>query len=130
MNAPKSRANSAKADEAPASIPQTTPTSIGYGHPEFHFIQVAMELQKSVTRVEAVLEDVKKTNENMGAKVSRLEKIAYAAGIVLLIFLTVAGWMLNTAKDFALDYFKESLGQHTVVQKAQPQGDQQSSKSP
>jgi hypothetical protein len=33
-------------DEAPASMAQTTPTSIGYGHPEYQFVQGLMEMQR------------------------------------------------------------------------------------
>ncbi len=68
-----------------------------------------MELQKSVVRMEAILESVKQSSDETKGKVSRLEKIIYAAGVILAIFIVVGGWTLNTAKDFAMTYFKASV---------------------
>jgi hypothetical protein len=109
MNATRSKSANPTPDEAPATVPQTTPVGIGYGHPEYSFIQISMELQKSVTRMETVLEEVRKTTDDTKAKVSRFEKIIYAAGVVLVVGLAIGGWMLNTAKDFAMAYFKASI---------------------
>lgn len=109
MNAARSKSASPIPDEAPATVPQTPPPGIGYGHPEFHFVQISMELQKSVTRMETVLEEVRKTTDDTKAKVSRFEKIIYAAGVVLVVALAAGGWMLNTAKDFAMTYYKASI---------------------
>lgn len=119
MNATRSKSASSAPDEAPATIPQTPPPGIGYGHPEFHFVQISMELQKSVTRMETVLEEVKKTTDDTKAKVSRFEKIIYAAGVVLVVALAIAGWMLNTAKDFAMMYYKTTIEAQSK-QAAQP----------
>jgi len=109
MNAARSKSANPTPDEAPATVPQTTPVGIGYGHPEYSFIQISMELQKSVTRMETVLEEVRKTTDDTKTKVSRFEKIIYAAGVLLLVALAIGGWMLNTAKDFAMTYYKASI---------------------
>lgn len=109
MNATRSKPANQPPDEAPATVPQTTPPGIGYGHPEYSFIQISMELQKSVTRMETILEEVRKTTDDTKAKVSRFEKIIYAAGVLLLVALAIGGWMLNTAKDFAMTYYKASI---------------------
>ena len=89
-----------------------------------------MELQKSVTRMETVLESVKKTTDETSIKVSRFEKMIYAAGVVLLIFLAVTGWMLNTAKDFAMEYYKDSLKARAVIQQVQPTAPPKVTKAP
>lgn len=109
MNATRAKSSNSSADEAPASVPQTTPTGVGYGHPEYHFVQSVMELQKSVTRMETILADVKQTTEDTRSKVSRFEKVLYAAGVVLVVTLAIGGWMLNAAKDFAMTYYKASI---------------------
>ena len=36
----------------------STPASIGYGHPEYNFVQGLMELQKSVVRIGILLKTV------------------------------------------------------------------------
>lgn len=92
----------------PADKP-VAPTHIGYGHPEYNFVQSVIELQKSITRVETVLEQVQRTSDETKAKVSRFEKIMYASGVVLVIALGVGGWMLNAAKEFALLHYKTAL---------------------
>lgn len=96
-------------DAVPASSPQTTPKGIGYGHPEYNFVQGLMELQKSVVRMETILESVKQTTDDTKSKVSRLEKIAYTAGVILVILIAMGGWALNTAKDFGMMYYKASI---------------------
>lgn len=111
---------SASQDATPASAPQTTPTGIGYGHPEYHFVQHVMELQRSMTRVETILDEVKKTSGETKDKVSRFEKVLYAASAVLVIALAIGGWMLNTVKDFAMTYYKASLEQQKPTQVPTP----------
>jgi len=68
-----------------------------------------MELQKSMVRVETVLESVKKSAEETKEKVSRFEKILYAAGVIMVICVVVGGWFLSAAKDFAMTYFKATV---------------------
>lgn len=79
------------------------------GHPEYHFVQAVMELQKSVTRVETILDEVQRTTEITRGKVSKVEKVIYAAGVVLVIAIAVGGWALNTLKDFVMTYYKASV---------------------
>ena len=109
MNAARSNSDSGSEDAIPASSPQTTPKNIGYGHPEYNFVQGLMELQKSVVRMETILESVKQSSDETKGKVSKLEKIIYAAGVILAICIVVGGWTLNAAKDFAITYFKASV---------------------
>lgn len=59
-------------DEAPASIPQTTPKSIGYGHPEYQFVQSIMEMQKSLGEINASILALNKTVDSTKSKVDDL----------------------------------------------------------
>lgn len=113
MNATRSSSDSISEDSIPASSPQTIPKNIGYGHPEYNFVQGLMELQKSVVRMETILENVKQSSDETKGKVSKLEKTIYAAGVILAICIVVGGWTLNAAKDFAMTYFKASVEAQT-----------------
>lgn len=100
---------SALDDETPESAPQTPPPRIGLGHPEYHFVQSVMELQKSVTKLETTLEHVNRSVDETKGKVSRFERIMYAAGVLLVIAIAVGGWVANALKDFALAYYKSAI---------------------
>ena len=55
-----------------ADTPQTTPPTIGYGHPEYHFIQAIMELQKSIGELTATVQSLSKTIYSTEARMSEL----------------------------------------------------------
>ncbi len=59
-------------DEAPATVPQTTPIGIGYGHPEYQFVQSIMEMQKSLGQINASIQALEKSVESTKAKVDDL----------------------------------------------------------
>lgn len=122
MSSNSNPGNPSADNETPSSVPQTTPPRIGYGHPEFQFVQHVMELQKSITRLESILEHVQKTVDGTQSKVASFEKIMYAAGVVLAVALVVGGWMVNTAKDVALMYVQTTLENQTTTENksAQP----------
>jgi hypothetical protein len=62
-------------DEAPATVPQTTPTAIGgYGHPEYQFVQAIMEMQKSLGEINASIASLTKSVESTKTKVDDLVK--------------------------------------------------------
>jgi hypothetical protein len=62
-------------DEAPATVPQTTPTAIGgYGHPEYQFVQAIMEMQKSLGEINASITSLTKSVESTKTKVDDLVK--------------------------------------------------------
>jgi DUF438 domain-containing protein len=124
MTSLRSPSNSEPRTEGiPDSAPQTTPKAIGYGHPEYNFVQGLMELQKSSVRMETVLEGVQKTLEDTKAKVARFEKIVYVATGTLAVVILVGGWMINSAKDVAIMYIKANLDSQakpTVPMQATP----------
>ena len=79
-------------DEAPATVPQTTPTAIGYGHPEYQFVQAIMEMQKSIGEVKASVDALRAVVEGTKSKVDDLVnwKHKIIGGVaVLSVFLTL-----------------------------------------
>lgn len=56
-------------DAAPTSVPQTEPSRIGYGHPEYQFVQAIMEMQKSIGEVNAAIATLTKTADSTKSKV-------------------------------------------------------------
>lgn len=59
-------------NEVPADIPQTTPRPIGYGHPEYQFVQSIMEMQKSLGEINASIQALNKTVDSTKSKVDDL----------------------------------------------------------
>ena len=91
------------ADEAPASVPQTTPTAIGYGHPEYQFVQAIMEMQKSIGELKASIDNVKNSNDSIKTKVDDLvgwkNKILGGA-FVLGVLATAIGVVIGKFSDY------------------------------
>lgn len=90
-------------DEAPASIPQTPPPSIGYGHPEYQFVQSIMEMQKSLGEINGSIASLGKSVDSIKSKVDDLVKWknmilggAIATGAILSIIL----FILTKASDY------------------------------
>lgn len=84
--------------------------SLSYSRGDHSFtLQAVMEMQKTLGKLEHAVNLLVESEAATKAKVSRIEKIIYAAGVVLLIFLTVSGWMISTAKDLAMTYFRAQL---------------------
>lgn len=72
------------------------PRGFGYGHPEFHFIQAIMEMQKSLGEINASLASLRTITEGTKAKVDDLVRWkhmilggAVALGFVLGLGLAV-----------------------------------------
>lgn len=91
------------ADEAPASVPQTTPVQIGYGHPEYQFVQAIMEMQKSIGEVKASIDSVKSSVDGMKAKVDDLvnwkHRIIGGAAVLGVVF-TLMGILIGKFWDY------------------------------
>ena len=68
------RSDDYTSNEVPADIPQTVPKGIGYGHPEFQFIQSIMEMQKSLGEINASIQALNKTVDSTKSKVDDLVK--------------------------------------------------------
>lgn len=80
-------------DEAPASVPQTTPRSIGYGHPEYQFVQSIMEMQKSLGEINASIQALTKTVDSTKSKVDELvtwKNMVFGGAITLGFIITIA----------------------------------------
>lgn len=96
--------------------PQSSPSDIGYGHPEHNFVQGLMTLSQSMARVEAGQEALRKSIADMEsslgstkAKVDGIQKTIYVATGVVMVLVIIGGWMLNSAKDVALLYMKSNF---------------------
>ena len=78
--------------EAPSVSPQVTPTGIGYGHPEFHFVQSVMELQKSNAEISTNLAHLVKSVDSLKSKVDDLVKwkTLVIGGAITIGFLVVS----------------------------------------
>ncbi|MFN0302782.1 MAG: hypothetical protein ACKVQU_20800 [Burkholderiales bacterium] len=90
-------------DEAPASIPQTIPRGVGYGHPEFNFIQGLMEVQKALGEIHGSIADLKKSVDGTKSKVDDLvawkNKILGGA-IVLGVVASGLGFVIAKFSDY------------------------------
>ena len=90
-------------DEAPATVPQTTPTAIGYGHPEYQFVQAIMEMQKSIGEVKASVDALRTVVEGTKSKVDDLVnwKHKIIGGVaVLSVFLTLTVFVITKFLDY------------------------------
>ena len=90
-------------DEAPASIPQTPPPSIGYGHPEFHFVQSIMEMQKSLGEINASISSLGKSVESIKSKVDDLVKwknMILGGAIATGAILSIIFFILTKASEY------------------------------
>ena len=68
MNAARTNKPNSSADAAPADIPQTTPKNIGFGHPEYHFVESLSEVNKTLGVLEAKLEALKESSSSSELK--------------------------------------------------------------
>lgn len=66
-------------------------------------------LEASVNNLATQIGSQKQSIDDIKTKVGAIEKTMYAAGIILVISLAIGGWMLNTAKDFAMMYYKTTI---------------------
>ena len=97
------RTKPSAADEAPASIPQTTPVGIGYGHPEYQFVQSIMEMQKSLGEINSSIKTLGSAIDSVKSKVDGLVewKHMIVGGVVVLgIVFSVCGFFIAKFWDY------------------------------
>lgn len=91
-------------DDAPASIPQTTPSNIGYGSQDHSFtLQAIMELQKSVSEMNANIGMLKSSVDNVKSKVDDLVSWKHriiGGAFVLGAFLSVFAFFVGKFWDY------------------------------
>lgn len=75
-----------------------------------------MEMQKSIGGMESSIkmlaEKVSTQSDSVSdlkKKLGNVEKVMYAAGVVLVCAIAIGGWVLNTVKDFAMTAYKANL---------------------
>lgn len=108
-------------DSTPQATPAGTPSPTERGQHGHDFtLQAVMEMQKSIGGLESSVkvlgEKFDKQSDSVSdlkKKIGHVEKVMYAAGVILICTLAIGGWLLNSAKDFAMTYYKASLDAQT-----------------
>jgi hypothetical protein len=109
--AAKANKPNASADAAPADIPQTIPKDIGFGHPEYHFVESLSAVNRTLGILETKIEALKESSSSAEIKQeirdlkSDLGKIRddmhsskvwilsiFGAGFILLLFVFSNGY--------------------------------------
>src|SRR6266568_1580257 len=72
MNAAHTKPSKSSEDGTPSAAPQTTPSVIGYGHPEYQFVQAVMEMQKSLGEINASIQSLRADVGGIKSKVDNL----------------------------------------------------------
>lgn len=110
-------------DDAPASVPQTPPPAIGYGHPEYHFVQGMMEVQKSLGEIKASIDNLKGTVDGVKTKVEDLVnwKHRIIGGVaVLSVIFTLTGIFIGKFWDYFTIKAPPQQLQQAPAQQPQP----------
>lgn len=97
------RTKTSAADEAPASIPQTPPPGIGYGHPEYQFVQSIMEMQKSLGEINSSIKTLSTSVDSVKGKVDDLVKwknMILGGAIVTGVFISFVIFTVSKASDY------------------------------
>ena len=90
-------------DEAPAAVPQTTPTAIGYGHPEYQFVQAIMEMQKSLGEINASIQSLRGEVGGIKSKVDNLvawKHMILGGAIVLGVAASAVSFIIVQVRDY------------------------------
>lgn len=101
MSPPANKKN--QADEAPASTPQIEPKNIGYGHPEYQFVQSIMEMQKSLGEINASIKTLSSSISSTNSKVDDLVKwknMILGGAIVVGVLLSGSYIIISKAADY------------------------------
>lgn len=78
----------------PRDFPTTTPTETVSREYSFS-LQAVMELQKAVGQLSERMDSVRKQIENQGEKLDSISHQIYAAWAVLVVLLTVGGFIID-----------------------------------
>ncbi|MFO1311559.1 MAG: hypothetical protein U1F41_05770 [Burkholderiales bacterium] len=102
MTPPKRQSPSSpeQADGVPTSVAQVPP-AIGYGHPEFQFVQSIMEMQKSLGEINASIQQLRTVIEGTRSKVDDLvnwKQRIVGGAVVLGLLLSFVGFLIG--KDY------------------------------
>lgn len=116
-------ANNNIADETPASAPQTVPKGIGYGHPEYQFVQAIMEMQKSLGEINASIKTLNASVASSNAKVDDLVKwknMILGGVFVIGAIFSATYFIVSKASDYLTISVKdsqESIERSTEIKK-------------
>lgn len=91
------------ADATPPSVPQTTPRDIGFGHPEYHFVQAIMQMQQTLGEIRSSVDSLRQSVDSTKSKVDDLvawkNKILGGA-VVLGAICTLMGFMVTKFSNY------------------------------
>lgn len=68
MNTPRKNKSGSTLDSAPIDAPQTIPASIGYGHPEYHFVESLSVVNRTLGILETKIESLKDSSDSTELK--------------------------------------------------------------
>lgn len=95
----------------PSTAQSSVPPTYRHVIDQDYAISMLMEMQKSMGKLEQAVATISFELSDIKKKVNTFEKILYAGGILLTIFLFIGGWAINAAKDVWLEGYKSSLEQ-------------------
>lgn len=120
-----SRKNKLSTDEAPTSTPQTTPKDIGFGHPEYQFVQSIMEMQKSLGEINASIKTLNASVASANTKVDDLVKwknMILGGAIVIGVIFSGIYFVVSKASEYMTVSLKQdSQATQTETKEQQPQ---------
>lgn len=109
-------------DQEPTSVPQVPPVpNIGYGHPEYNFVQSIMEMQKSITQLQTSMQHLTTSVEGVKTKVDdliRWKNMILGGAVVLGALLTTAVYLANKASEYLTIGFKNQPTQEQTTPQA------------
>lgn len=96
--------NNATDKSATASVPQITPQpDVGYGHPEYHFVQSIMEMQKTLGQINSSIKNLEQSVESTKSKVDdlvRWKNMILGGAIVAGILISVSVYLISKISDY------------------------------
>lgn len=66
------RKSTARDPDVSSPIPETPPSALGHGHPEYHFVAGLMDVQKQLGEIKAEIQSLGRTVEDTRSKVEDL----------------------------------------------------------
>lgn len=116
MASPRGRQGSEPTTPAQAGAVSPPPSFHQPGH-DFT-LQAVMDMQKTLAALSVSVDHLITSESKTCEKVARVEKVMYAAGVVLVISLAIGGWLVSTAKEIAMKYVDASITQQHQEQAA------------
>jgi|GEM_PF-1530489 len=109
------------ADDAPSGAPQTVPKDIGFGHPEYQFVQSIMEMQKSLGEINSSIKTLNASVSSANSKVDDLVKwknMIVGGAFVIGVVLSGTYVIISKASDYlTLSFKSQEISQSAAKEK-------------